>query len=57
MVSPTPKRMMWIVVESSGGARLEPSLFLKRKVAEIFVLFLCGAQLVLRSNILTILYL
>jgi hypothetical protein len=49
--------MMWIVVESSGGARLEPSLFLKRKVAEIFVLFLCGAQLVLRSNILTILYL
>ena len=43
MVPPTPKRMM----ESNGGS-LE-------NVAEIFVLFLCGVQLVLRSGVFTIL--
>ena len=43
MVPPTPKRMM----ESNGGS-LE-------NVAEVFVLFLCGVQLVLRSGVLTIL--
>ena len=44
MVPPTPKRMMWRVNRGS----LE-------NVAEIFVLFLYGVQLVLRSNVFTIL--
>ena len=35
-------------VESNGGSLLE-------NVAEIFVLFLCGVQLVLRSDVFTIL--
>ena len=41
---PTPKKDD---VESSGGS-LE-------NVAEVFVLFLCGVQLVLRSGVLTVL--
>ena len=44
MVPPTPKWMMWRVTESPW-----------RNVAEIFVLFLCGVQLVLRSGVLTVL--
>ena len=43
MVPPTPKRMMWRVTEAPWN------------VAEVFVLFLCGVQLVLRSGVLTIL--
>jgi len=43
MVPPTPKRMMWRVTDSLEN------------VAEIFVLFLCGVQLVLRSGVLTVL--
>ena len=46
MVPPTPKRMMWRV-ESNGGS-LE-------NVAKVFVLFLCGVQLILRSCVLTVL--
>ena len=42
MVPPTPKK-----VKSNGGS-LE-------NVAEVFVLFLCSVQLVLRSGVLTIL--
>ena len=44
MMPPTSKRMMW----SNNGGPLE-------NVAEIFVLFLCGVQLVLRSGVLTVL--
>ena len=42
MVPPTPKRM-----EGNGGSLKDG--------AEAFVLFLCGAQLVLRSGVLTVL--
>jgi len=45
MVPPTPKSMMW---------RVTDACFLEN-VAEIFVLLLCGVQLVLRSGFLTIL--
>jgi len=45
MMPPTTKRMM--CVESNRGS-LE-------NVAEIFVLFLCGVQLVLRSGVFTLL--
>ena len=45
MVPPTPKRMMWRITEA-------PWRMLQPKV---FVLFLCGVQLVLRSGVLTIL--
>ena len=46
MVPPTPKRMMvWRITEINS---LE-------NVAEVFVLLLCGVQLVLRSGILTVL--
>ena len=45
MMPPTTKRMM--CVESDRGS-LE-------NVAEIFVLFLCGVQLVLRSGVFTLL--
>jgi len=45
MVLPTPKRMMWRVY---NGGSLE-------NVAKVFVLFLCGVQLVLRSGVLTVL--
>ena len=45
MVPPTPKRMMWRV---TNGGSLE-------NVAEIFVLFLCGVQLVLKSGVFTVL--
>jgi len=45
MVPPTPKRMMWRVTEA-------PYL---ENVAKVFVLFLCGVQLVLRSGVLTVL--
>ena len=45
MVPPTPKRMMWRVTEA-------PYL---ENVAKVFVLFLCGVQLVLRSSVLTVL--
>ena len=44
MVPPTPKKDD---VESNGGS-LE-------NVAKVFVLFLCGVQLLLRSGVLTIL--
>ena len=50
MVPPTPKRTPSISsddVESNRGS-LE-------NVAEVFVLFLCGVQLVLRSGVLTVL--
>ena len=43
MVPPTPKKMMWRVTEAPWN------------VAEVFVLFLCGVLLVLRSGVLTIL--
>ena len=43
MVPPTPKRMMWRVTEAPWGM-LQRSLWL---------LFLCGVQLVLRSGVLT----
>jgi len=43
MVPPTPKKMMWRVTEAPWN------------VAEVFVLFLCGVQLVLRSGVLTVL--
>ena len=45
MVPPTPKSKD--DVESNGGS-LE-------NVAKVFVLFLCGVQLVLRSGVLTVL--
>ena len=45
MVPPTPKRMMWRVTEAPWGM-LQRSLWL---------LFLCGVQLVLRSGVFTIL--
>ena len=45
MVPPTPKRRMWRVTEA-------PYL---ENVAKVFVLFLCGVQLVLRSGVLTVL--
>ena len=45
MLPPTPKRMMW---------RVTDACFLEN-VAEIFVLFLCGVQLVLRSGVFTLL--
>ena len=45
MSPPTPKRMMWRV---TNGGSLE-------NVAEIFVLLLCGVQLVLRSGVLAVL--
>ena len=40
MVPPTPKRMMWRVTEA---------------LWRMFVLFLCGVQLILRSGVFTIL--
>ena len=43
MVPPTPKRMMWRVTEDPWN------------VAKVFVLFLCGVQLVLRSGVPTVL--
>jgi len=43
MVPSTPKRMMWRVTEAPWN------------VAKVFVLFLCGVQLVLRSGVLTVL--
>ena len=43
MVPPTPKRMMWRVTEAPWN------------VAKVFVLFLHGVQLVLRSGVLTVL--
>ena len=43
--SPTPERMMWRVTEA-------PWRMLQRS---LFVLFLCGVQLVLRSGVFTIL--
>ena len=45
MVPPTPKRMMWRVTNGNSLG----------KVAEIFVLLLCGVQLVLWSGVFTIL--
>ena len=45
MVPPTPKRMMWRV--TNGGSLA--------MVAKVFVLFLCGVQLILRSGVLTVL--
>ena len=45
MVPPTPKRMMWRVTEA-------PCL---ENVAYVFVLFLCGVQLVIRSGVLIVL--
>ena len=45
MVPPTPKRMMWRVTNGNSLG----------KVAEIFVLLLCGVQLVLRYGVLTLL--
>ena len=44
MVPPTPKKDD---VESNGGSL--------KNVAEIFVMFLCGVQLVLGSGVLTVL--
>ena len=43
MVLPTPKKMMWRVTEAPWN------------VAKVFLLFLYGVQLVLRSNVLTVL--
>ena len=43
MVPPTPNRMMWRVTEAPWN------------VTKVFVLFLCGVQLVLRSGVLTVL--
>ena len=46
MVPPTSKRMVWRVANNGGSLR---------DGAEAFVLFLCGAQLALRSSVLTVL--
>jgi hypothetical protein len=43
VVPPTPKRMMWKVRRLLGDD------------AKVFVLFLCGVQLVLRYGVLTVL--
>jgi hypothetical protein len=43
MVPPTPKKMMWRVTKAPW------------KIVKVFVLFLCGVQLVLRSGVFTIL--
>jgi len=45
-VPPTSKRMVWRVANNGGSLR---------DGAEAFVLFLCGAQLVLRASVLTVL--
>jgi hypothetical protein len=44
MVPPTPKRIMWRETEAPW-----------RMLQKVFVLFLCGVQLVLRFGVLTVL--